>query len=247
MTFSASDGVRLAGWFVAAREARGTVVLVHGFKTDRSEMIDRVSFLQKARYSVLLYDSRGCGESGGTFGAGATEDRDIVGAAQYVRSRGAPGSSVITVLGLSLGAGDAILAAAKERNIDGVIADSAWPDQRVQLERMNTLAIGGVPVPLLPYEARVVDALTGGHLEDARPRDAVDLIVLPRSILFIHCAEDDNATTPLVAAEAMAAAHGVAGESRAIHVVPGCRHAGAFAADPADYERAVLAFLSNFK
>lgn len=69
--------------------------------------------------------------------------------------------------------------------------------------------VGWLTLPLLPYEAPVVDTLIGGRLEDARPRDAVDRIVLPHSILFIHCRDDEDATTPLADVQAMAAPHGM--------------------------------------
>src|SRR5207244_11361546 len=115
--FTAPDGVRLSGTYLEAPSARGVVVLVHGFKTYRQEMTDHARFIRDAGYSVLLYDSRGCGASDGVFGVGATEDRDIIGAVSYVRSRAGAGSDHIAVLGISLGAGDALLAAAMDERI----------------------------------------------------------------------------------------------------------------------------------
>src|SRR6266536_2861142 len=107
ITFFATDGVSLSGWYAVDPAARATVVLVHGFKSSRSEMLPWASFLRAAHYSVLLYDGRGCGDSTGMFGSGATEPRDVAGAATYIRAHGAPGSARVAVLGLSLGAGDA--------------------------------------------------------------------------------------------------------------------------------------------
>lgn len=240
--FTASDGVPLSGWYVGDPSARGTVILVHGSKSSRVEMIDRAAFVHAAHYAVLLYDSRGCGESGGTFGVGATEDRDVVGAATYVRGRGDPGSERIAVLGLSLGAGDALIAAGEDSSIAAVIADSTWGDERTQIERMISVAAGPVSVPLLPYEPAVVDLLIGGRIEDARPRDALGRIA-PRPVQLIHCQEDDNATTPLAGAQAMFdAGHG---GGVALHVFAGCGHAGAYPAHPADYERVVLDLLGS--
>lgn len=237
--FAASDGVALAGWYVADPAAVGTVVLVHGFKSDRREMVARASFLRAAHYAVLLYDGRGCGESAGTFGVGATEDRDVIGAASYLTSRRWPGWDRIAVLGLSLGAGDALLAAAHDERIRAVIADSAWEDQRLQLDRMSTVALGPVAIPVIPYGPPLVDALIGGRLEDARPQDAVAR-VSPRAVLFIHCTEDDNATTPVEGAKAMFTA---AGPPKDIWLVPGCRHAGAAAARPTEYAEKIISFL----
>lgn len=244
VTFPASDGVRLAGWLVTDPAAQGTVILVHGFKSTRAEMVGRAAFLHAAHYAVLLYDSRGCGESGGTFGVGATEDRDIIGAARFVASRGGPAGQHIAVFGLSLGAGDALLAAGEApRSIDAVIADSAWADERVQLEHMSAVRLEGWSVPLLPYGPRLVDALIGSRLDDARPRDAIAKIA-PHPILFIHCGDDRNATTPLSGVQAMYETP-VNGKRIELFVFRGCGHAGAFGADPATYQKVVLLHLSQ--
>jgi hypothetical protein len=54
VTFRARDGVRLSGSFNVNPAGRGTVILVHGFKSSRAEMIDWFVFLDRAGYSVLL-------------------------------------------------------------------------------------------------------------------------------------------------------------------------------------------------
>ena len=240
VAFTASDGVPLAGSYVALPGPRGIFVLVHGFKTDRREMADRAAMLVREGFSVLLYDSRGCGESGGVFGVGATEDRDIVGAVGFLRSHAEPGAEHIFVLGISLGAGDALLATAGDERIQGVVADSAWADERVQLSRMISIPFGSLAVPVLPYEPALVDWLIDGRLEDARPRDAVPRIG-PRWIQFIHSADDDNATTPLTEVRAMLA---TAGPHADLWVVPRGGHAGAFAAEPDNYRSQIRAFLA---
>ena len=239
--FTSSDGVRLSGTYLEAPSARGVVVLVHGFKTYRQEMTDHARFIRDAGYSVLLYDSRGCGASDGVFGVGATEDRDIIGAVSYVRSRGGAGSDHIAVLGISLGAGDALLAAAKDERIQAVIADSSWADERVQVSRMTSVPLGPLSVPVLPYEPALVDALIGGRLEDARPIDAVDRIA-PRSLLLIHSLDDENATTPFTDAEQLFSR---ARPPKEFWRVPTGGHVGALHSQPDEYKARVIAFLAT--
>ncbi len=240
VTFTASDGVRLSGTYLDAPTARGVVVLVHGFKTYRQEMTDHAQFIRDAGYSVLLYDSRGCGASDGVFGVGATEDRDIVGAVSYVRSRRGAGSDHIAVLGISLGAGDALLAAAKDDRIQAVIADSSWADERVQLARMGSVPVGPISIPVLPYEAALVDWLAGGRLEDARPIDVVDRIA-PRSLLLIHSMDDGNATTPFADAEQLFSR---ARQPKDFWRVTSGGHVGAVHTHPDEYRARVIAFLA---
>ncbi|HYK97446.1 MAG TPA: alpha/beta fold hydrolase [Candidatus Acidoferrales bacterium] len=241
VSFTASDGVSLVGTYMPAEGARSTVVLVHGFKNTHGDMLEHARFLHDAGYAVLLFDSRGCGGSGGTFGVGATEDRDIIGAVSYLKASGRPASDRVAVLGVSLGAGDALLAAARDPRIAAVVADSSWPDERVQMDRMAAVQIGPLAIPLLPYEPALVDQLIGGRLEDARPRAEVARIA-PRPVLFIHSADDQNATTPLADAQAMFAA---AGDPKDMWIAPRGGHAGALGANHDEYVRRVLAFLDG--
>jgi len=238
--FMTRDGVQLSGTLAESPASAGTVILVHGFKSTRAEMYDRMGILYPT-FSVLVFDSRGTGSSGGVFGVGATEDRDIIGAVDFIVGRNGPGADRIAVLGVSLGAGDAILAGAEDPRIRAVIADSTWADERVQLDHMYTLPLGPMAIPLLPYEPALVDALVGGRLEDARPRDAVARMA-PRALFMIHSADDGNATTPVLDAQAVFAA---AGEPKEFWLAPSGGHAGAFYAHPDDYKARVLTFLEG--
>jgi fermentation-respiration switch protein FrsA (DUF1100 family) len=204
-------------------------------------MFGYVGFLHDAGYGVLAYDGRGCAASEGTFGIGVTEDRDIVGAAAYLQSRGGPAANHIAVLGISLGAGDALIAAAEDERIQAVIADSSWADERVQLEHMGSVPIGPFSVPVLPYEAPLLDRLIGGRLEDARPANVVARIA-PRSLLLIHSMDDENATTPFADAERIFAN---AGQPKDFWRVPTGGHVGALHAYPDEYRTRVLAFLNE--
>lgn len=240
VVFDASDGVRLSGTYLEVPSAHGAVVLVHGFKTDRSEMTEYARFIRDAGYSVLLYDGRGCGASDGVFGVGATEDRDVIGAVSYLRSRAGAGSDRIAVLGISLGAGVALLAAARDERIRAVVADSTWVDERVQLSRMSTIPLGPLALPVLPYEPALVDALIGGRLEDARPIDLVDRIA-PRPLLLIHALDDGNATTPFADAERLFSR---ARPPKELWRVPSGGHAGALRSRTDEYQTRVIAFLA---
>lgn len=239
--FTATDGVRLVGTYFDVPSARATVILVHGFKTYRSEMFEHARFLHDAGYAVLAYDGRGCGASGGVFGVGATEDRDIIGAVSYLKGRGGAAAQNVAVLGISLGAGAALLAAAEDQRIGAVIADSAWADEGVQMDRMNSIALGRLALPVLPYELPLVDLLIGGRLEDARPREVVSQIA-PRWLLLIHSVDDDNATTPMRDAESIFAN---ASEPKEFWRVPTGGHVGAIHSARDEYERRVVAFLAT--
>lgn len=241
--FAATDGVRLAGWLAIASPDAPTVILVHGFKGNRLTMLPWARSLYAVGYNVLLYDSRGCGESAGWgIGVGATEPDDILGAVRYLQELPDLRDKRFAALGVSLGAGDVILAAARDPSLRAVIADSAWADERPQLDRMASLPLGPLAIPLLPYEPALVDALVGARLEDARPV-AVAGAIAPRALMLITSADDHNATTAPADQQRIYAA---AGQPRLHWIAPSGGHAGAFYANRAQYQARTLAFLALY-
>ena len=241
--FAAVDGVRLAGWLVIASANAPTVILAHGFKSSRLAMLPWAQFLHAAGYNALLFDERGCGQSDGwAIGLGASEPNDVIGAVRYLMARADLTNKRFAALGVSLGAGAVLLAAAREPAIAAVVADSPWADQQFQIARMSTIPVGPLSVPALPYEPALVDALIGTPLEAARPLAVIGRIS-PRAVLLIRSADDTNATTPLSAERALFAA---AGDPKAEWIAPSGGHAGALNAHPADYQRQVLSFLAAY-
>ncbi len=241
--FAATDGVRLAGWIAVASPDAPTIILVHGFKGTRAGMLPWARFLFAAGYNVLLYDSRGCGESAGwAIGLGATEPRDVIGAVRYLAARPDLRVKRFGALGVSLGAGDVLLAAAREPSLRAVVADSPWTDEHAQIDRMSSLPLGPLAVPTLPYEPALVDALIGAPLAGARPLDAIPSIA-PRAVLLISTADDTNTTTPLAGVRQLYAA---AGQPKDEWIAPNGGHAGALFAHQTEYEARVLGFFGSY-
>ncbi len=241
--FTADDGVRLAGWLALRSPNAPTIILVHGFKSSRASMLPWARFLYAAGYNVLLYDSRGCGESEGWgIALGARESEDVVGAVRYLQARSDLKLKRFGALGISLGAGIVLSAAAREPALSAVVADSAWADEQPQLDRMGSVPVGPLALPVLPYEPALADALIGAHLAAASPVDDIARIA-PRAVLLIHSADDQNATTPLSGEARLYAA---AGQPKAQWIAPSGGHTGALFAHPDEYKRRVLDFFGRY-
>ena len=118
VTFPASDGVRLSGWYVPSRNG-SAVVLVHGGGGDRQGTIRHARMIAGAGYGVLMYDARGRGESAGHENAFGWEvDPDVRGAVSYLTARGI---HRVGLLGLSTGAEAVVTEAASDPRVKAVV------------------------------------------------------------------------------------------------------------------------------
>jgi uncharacterized protein len=109
VTIPSASGSQLAGWFVPGEPHAGAILLLHGIRANRLEMLGRARFFHELGFAVLLFDLQAHGESPGdhmTFGW--LEARDARAAFDFLR-RKAPGER-IGVDGLSLGGASAMLA-----------------------------------------------------------------------------------------------------------------------------------------
>ena len=125
VSFRASDGVRLAGWYVPGRNG-AAVILLHGSHGTRSDTLAHLRLLAAAGYGVLAIDARGHGQSAGETNAlGWNGARDIAGAVTFLAHQPGINPHRIAALGLSIGAEEALRAAATGVPLSAIIADGA--------------------------------------------------------------------------------------------------------------------------
>lgn len=232
------DNVRLAGWWCPAVTSRGTVVLCHGYPGSRSETLPLIPFLHRAGYSVLAFDFRRLGASGGKMSTvGLQETRDLRAAVDEARRRS---SAPVYVIGLSMGAAVALMEASDDDRVQAVVADSSYDD----LDQQTRRRIGQfLPWPLRgPLGAWAVWLGTnaaGEPLANASPLRAVGRMA-PRPVLFIHCAGDR--VVPVSASRRL---HEAAGSPKSLWVLPDGGHILAYQRQTAEYERRVLDLLRD--
>jgi dienelactone hydrolase len=125
VTFEATDGVELSGWYLPSRNG-AAVLLVSTASGDRTHTEQHARLLSEHGYGVLLYDARGAGQSEGSpNGYGWGWGRDINGALDFLRGRPDVHPDRIGGLGLSTGADALIEAATRDRRLGAVVADGA--------------------------------------------------------------------------------------------------------------------------
>ena len=106
VTFTAADGVSLAGWWLDQPASSTVVVCAHGHRGNKSDMLGIGSGLWRAGHSVLLFDFRGNGDSDdGPQSLAHHEQRDLSAALDLVRERRP--DARIAVVSFSMGASTA--------------------------------------------------------------------------------------------------------------------------------------------
>jgi pimeloyl-ACP methyl ester carboxylesterase len=244
VAFESTDGVPLKGWWVQAANAKGSVVLVHGLNRSRVEMVKKAPFLVGEGWNALLFDLRHHGESGGaTCTLGAKEQEDVKAAVALARSRSA---GPVVVWGVSLGGASAMLAAAADPAIGGVVCDSSYRSVRDTISHHLVMFRGfawwGRLVPRWPTAAAVVFWM--GRRGGFDP-DQVDVVAAARKLngrpaLFV-CNSDDRRMPKEIAFDLKDAV----GARARVLVVPGTSHGGAYRDGTAAYEHAVAGLLSE--
>ncbi len=238
---SATDNINLKGWLFHAAASNGrSVVMMHGWKQNRVNgdyTLGVARDLLAHHYDVLMFDERGCGESGGdSFTLGDKERYDVVGAYQFMRGRGYAANKM-TVMGVSMGAAATIEASPLLTDVAALIPDSAFAALRPILEAQLPPRSH---LPSFYNPAILMWASLLGDNPDLRPVDVVKS--LPnRAFLFFHGAADD--LIPVSHARELRAA--ATNPQSDLIITPNVGHTGSYAADPAAYMARVYLFIDQ--
>lgn len=140
VAFESASGSRLSGWFMAGEPHVGAVLLLHGVRANRLEMLGRARFLHRHGFSVLLFDFQAHGESPGrNIAFGHLESLDARAAFGYLRQR-TPGER-IGVVGLPLG-GAAAIVSEPPLDADAMVLEAVYSSFSKAVENRLTMRLG---------------------------------------------------------------------------------------------------------
>jgi fermentation-respiration switch protein FrsA (DUF1100 family) len=147
--FQTPDGVSRSGWFFPGLRGGPVVVLCHGYKSSRAEILTLATSLQQHRYNVFAFNFSGHGESPvGYTTLGARETQELRAAVDMLSRRGDIDTSRIGLWGYSLGAYAVVQVASELSAVKAVVVDSAYPRPAAML-RLELTHLGGDVVPLV--------------------------------------------------------------------------------------------------
>jgi len=189
VVFLGAGGTELVGLWYAQPRPRGAVLLVHGIGAEKVQFLGAVAALRAQGYSVLTYDQRNHGESGGlavTLGAVEALDARVAWRVLLDRTRGQTIPRLL--FGISLGGAAAQLAAPGCEDLSGLVLDSTFA-------RAEQIAAQAVPWPWLGertvWLARALAPLVVGR--DAlgvAPVEAAEQLDRSVPVLILHARGD---------------------------------------------------------
>jgi fermentation-respiration switch protein FrsA (DUF1100 family) len=244
VTFNSRDGVVLKGWWFPVPRADRAAVIVHGRGRNRvnSDFMpaDIAKLLLVHGYSVLLFDLRGHGESGGTrFTLGIEEPRDILAAIDLASTKAGIPRQRVAAIGESLGGGSLLMTVKADPTIGPVVTDSAFADADKVVSESAT-KYTNLPSWFTPGIVLMSRLFLGLDISQVTPSRVVAAHP-ERAFLFIQCA-DDTTVLPHHGLDLKAAS---ANPRTELWIVPGCEHVKAFATHPDEWSQRVLEFLSR--
>lgn len=214
---SGVNGKRLFAWSIPARESRSTLVVAHGWGANAEMMLPMVQPFNEAGIDVLLYDARSHGRSDGdSFSSLPRFAEDLGSALDWVKARH-PDHRLL-VLGHSIGAAAAILAASHRHDIDRVISLSGFAHPDLVMRRH--LDRPWLPRLLRPLILRYIQWVIGFRFDDIAPMHRIPHVRCP--VLLAH-GVDDN-VVPIDDMRLIEASAGSRGMVRVLEI-PEARHA----------------------
>jgi uncharacterized protein len=235
VSFRTSDGLRLRGWFVPSTNG-ATVIAFPG----RSRSQQHARLLIRHGYGVLLFDRRGEGVSDGDPNMfGWSGERDLLGAAAYLKGRADVDPDRIGAIGLSVGGEMLIHAAAHSHAFRAIVTEGA--SQQSLNDVLANDDIGWLDAFLGAGAVTAGTSLFANQLPPTPLKREVAKIS-PAAVFFIYGehGQGGSETKP------NKGFYAAAGQPKQIWEVPDGQHIAGITTRPVEYEKRVIAFYDRY-
>lgn len=252
-SWSGAGGTNLAGWLIYQDQPSPTIILTHGYGSNREELLSTSYRLWDAGYNVVTYDLRAHGNNDAkTSSLGPAELDDLTATIAYAKTiKNAAGVALsdgrIGLFGVDMGGFISLSAAAVDPTVKAVAVDTIYPSQEDYYKYQAKTIVGDTGPPNSSmFETGLFQSLLGTTLgfsatKGTKPMPAADAIAQlnGRPLLLIV-----SQTAPLGQYSKLVA--DAAGST--VQVLPLNRtHSGAtlLKQDAQTYDDAVVAFFSQ--
>lgn len=145
--FDVPGGGSREGWFFPGLLHAPTVILCHGYGSQRADILTLVTALQEHQFNVFLFDFTGHGSIPGRTALGYGETEQLLAAIRGLEQRDDIDRLRFGVWGADMGAYAALSAARQEPHIEALALDSVYdqPSDFLAIEVGHT-GLGGLPL-----------------------------------------------------------------------------------------------------
>lgn len=141
------------GLFFPGLRGAPTIVLCHGYMSQRADLLTLASALQDHQYNVFLFDFVGHGSTPGMTTLGYKETGDLKAALQGLATRNDVDTKKFGVWGVDMGGYVALEVATTDPRIAAVAVDDAYADPHEMLH----LQVAHSGLSIIPYVMRLSD------------------------------------------------------------------------------------------
>jgi len=237
------------GYLLRARALAGTAPRIalfhHGIGWNWMSMARQMELFRARGWTVVAFDSRGHGESGGGRPSyGILEKEDMKAVADWALGR-FPSSGGFVALGESMGAATVLQYAPLDPRLDAAFADcpysSALGEMRHSLAR--AMVVPGIRALVVRVADGICLARQGFSLGEADPSRSILETEVP--VMLVHGLDDDYVPWRMSVVMAERRRRVLPAALTELLLVPGARHGGSLGADPEVYERALFGFVEE--
>ena len=239
VTVRTSDGLWLAGWYIPSSN-RAAVLLLHGYKADRGEMLNEAAMLHKHGYGVLVGALRTHDRSDGTLITfGVQEMKDLDAWMSWLAGRPDVDPERIGAIGNSMGGSLVIQYAADHPSIKAVVANSAFSSLTDTIETSIRFFTGLPPFPFAPMITFWAEREAGFRIGDVDFKPAIAKLS-PRPVFLMQGGQD-----VVISPESGRRLFDAAREPKELWFDREIRHTKFDTAYPEEYEKRVVAFFDR--
>lgn len=234
------DGLKLHGFWVPAQNAKGTILLCHGYRSTLLVDFGKVMELyHNLGLNLLLPQQRAHGSSQGRFITfGVLESRDMLRWLDYHNA--ALAQCPVILSGLSMGASTVLYMADEPlpENVRGIIADCGFTSPAAIIGKVFRSVIHLPPQPTLFVADLLARIFAGFSLYAKDSRKTLAKNRLP--ILMVHGTGDD-----FVPCDMTRQGFAACTAEKTLLLVDDAGHGLSFVKEPQRYQAAVLEFLKQ--
>ena len=152
-SFPIPDAGSRDGWFYPGLRGAPTVIVCHGYRSQRADVLTLVTALQDHEFNVFLFDFTGHGASPGITTMGYHETAELESAVQTLSTRDDVDSAHFGLWGADMGGYAVLQVAVTDHRIAAFVVDDAYDDPRDMVQ----IQVKSSGLTALPFVGLVSD------------------------------------------------------------------------------------------